>query len=70
MTRTPNDCNTAANTMSASTGGRQAQGKETAQRASSETVTVLHKSPNPSFSSFCLLISFLRVSIGQTVLHD
>ena len=42
------------------TGGRQAQCKETAQNGSGETINVLHKSPIPSFSSFCLLISFLR----------
>lgn len=47
-------------TRESRTARRQAQGKETAQRGSSETVNVLHKSPIPSFSSFCLLISFLR----------
>ena len=50
----------ARESMAASTGGRQAQGKETAQKGSGETINALHKSPIPSFSSFCLLISFLR----------
>lgn len=50
----------ARESMTASTGGRKAQGKATAQKGSGATVNELHKSPIPSFSSFCLLISFLR----------